>query len=736
MSIYFKCLKLLILISLIWALGIFTIKLQLKANNENNFNVTIDDEVEYVLEEKVNKILTNKNYTIYITNKNSYLYEEEYINSFNDLIVDFEVSECVYLITDNKLLKYNYKSVKEISFENTTLNDIFIDNKYIYLCGSKNNDSVFYKLNQNLDILDEIVLGGDKFETFINIYVYNNVYYLVGQKDSISNNSPFKNVGKPDTSKIFMIMYYEDIINEVYFNTTTLSENLIDVIFKDYIYLLLDSKEIFKLDYNFNVIPTKQLEYDFDHIFVDINCDVATYKINNNSLFINNLLVKEFDSSILYFDTTISPIVYCVENSKISKYNLFIYQIIKNEELVLTKDNFDYNTLNNLEIYSPFEKLEKRLLESSILNKQVHGTYNVSYQIRRSNNKSFNLDGKLTIKPYINIINNGIYKIGKTLSFFGKAYLNEVEIFNGHVLSEEGNYKLKLFDNNLNQSTYEFSVIDNYYKDCEIVEYKTDYEIFQNDVVRISLFINNFSSEQIKEIIVNDNIYTNYEVIENEIIIYLYPKNYYDISNYYLDKIILENNEEVLINKNITIKTLKTNPIVTLNQSMDNNNIILDYEISDSDKSIMYLETNIYYNEEKFQTIVNYFNNDENFILNNLPKENLKIEHLLIYHTGKNKKTLKLAEYNIEKLRKENLFELTYLVDSNLNKVTFKLNYKNLKLTNLLINNQNILNNINIPNILNNLSINHLVIIGSFIVFSFSLIILKIKRKRKTKQTD
>ena len=77
----------------------------------------------------------------------------------------------------------------------------------------------------------------------------------------------------------------------------------------------------------------------------------------------------------------------------------------------------------------------------------------------------------------------------------------------------------------------------------------------------------------------------------------------------------------------------------------------------------MYLETNIYYNEEKFQTIVNYFNNDENFILNNLPKENLKIEHLLIYHTGKNKITLKLAEYNIKKLRKDNLFVLTYLFD-------------------------------------------------------------------------
>lgn len=734
MDILFKYFKISILISLFWIVSLFSLKLTFTAN-DTTFNTVIDDEITYTFDEKIENIISKQDYSLYVSNTKSYLYSDVFIVEIPEEINDFEYNKCIYLISDNIVLKYNFKTIKDLKLNDYILFDLFVDDDYIYVCGMKNNNAVVLKLNQNLEIKEEIELGGDGTEYFFNIKVIDNIYYLIGIKDSISNNSPFKNVGLPNTQKVFIIKYFDEIIDELYFNSCHLSEELTNVIYQEYIYILLSTNEIFILDYDFNVIPSKQYYYQFDNIFIDVDKTIGTYKISNNELFINNEFVFNADDEIILFDTSNNVILYTINNSKITKYNLFIYKIVKNEELILDKFNFDYHTLDNLIIYSPFEKLEKTLLDSTILNKQIHGKYNVTYLIKRPNNKTFSINGKLAIKPYINIIDSGIYKPGKTLSFFGKAYLNGDEIFNGHVVTNSGEYTLKLYDNLFNETIYSFKVIDDYYKDCEIIDFQTEYQVYQNEVVTICLLTKNFNINEIKEIIINNQTHSNFEFIDDEIKIYLDASNNYKIEKYHLNKIILNNAEEIIIDEVVMIKTLKKELNITLDQSLNQDKIVLDYNISDLDKASMYLKTNIYENNKFIKTLINYFDNELS-TMEQLNKENITVEHVLVYHNGASLKEVKLLKYDIDSFKKDFIYELKFNVDSSLKQISIYIDYKKVKLNNLIVNDTNILKNINLPNVLNDNKALYLIILGSFTVFSFSLVLLKIKRKRKNKQTN
>ena len=85
--------------------------------------------------------------------------------------------------------------------------------------------------------------------------------YLIGEKDSTSFYSPFKNCGVNNTVKTFMITFDDNIINEVYFNITNKNELFKEVIYDEYIYLVLSTNDIICLDYNLNIIPINKNRY-------------------------------------------------------------------------------------------------------------------------------------------------------------------------------------------------------------------------------------------------------------------------------------------------------------------------------------------------------------------------------------------------------------------------------------------------------------------------------------------
>ena len=149
----------------------------------------------------------------------------------------------------------------------------------------------------------------------------------------------------------------------------------------------------------------------------------------------------------------------------------------------------------------------------------------------------------------------------------------------------------------------------------------------------------------------------------------------------------------------------------------------------------MYLKTNIYENNKFIKTLINYFDNELS-TMEQLNKENITVEHFLVYHNGASLKEVKLLKYDIDSFKKDFIYELKFNVDSSLKQISIYIDYKKVKLNNLIVNDTNILKNINLPNVLNDNKALYLIILGSFTVFSFSLVLLKIKRKRKNKQTN
>ena len=510
----------------------------------SNSIVSVDEEREFFIDDKIIDILTSDEYSVFIGERTSYLVDEDIILKVNDIIKKFIFSKSIYMISNDTLYKYDFKELKKI-YINKNISDFVINNDIIYICGEKENDAVIYQYSLNLNYLNEESFGGDGFESFVNINYINNKLYLIGEKDSTSFNSPFKNCGSKDTIKTFMIILNDNITEEVYFNFSNETETFKEVIYDEYIYLLLSNNQIICLDYNLNNIPIKKYNYPINSLILSIDKELLTFNYNNNLLYLNNQLFYQSPFKIVNITQKSGYLtIYFQDEEIIYEQVLFEYHIDKNEDLICSKYHYDLNTLDNLEVNSYFEKFKKEIKTyDPYLQKQIDGTYNIKYLISRTNNKSFLIDGKLIVQHFVNIINNGIYKVNKELSFFGKALLNGKEIYNGYIINEPGDYELTLENINHEIKSYYFKVVDNYYLDDLTVTYFADYLVNQNEQLDVVLELNNIKVDEIKEILVNNQKYDLFTIKDNQIFIHFMGKNYYSIDVYKINKIILKNNE-------------------------------------------------------------------------------------------------------------------------------------------------------------------------------------------------
>ena len=696
-------------------------------------NVTVDKEVTHEFKENIIDILIVDQYSFYISNNVSYLVGDNINLQVSDRVKkSYFVNNVLYFISNHNLYKYDFNALTSVDIEGY-LNDFTVNNEIIYLCGEYYDDAVIFEYSIDLNYLNDYALGGDGFESFYNIRFYNNKLYLIGEKDSTSFYSPFKNCGLPNTVKTFMITYTpnDGIIEEVYFNLSENTETLKDVIYDKYIYLLLSSNEIICLDYNLNTIPIKKNTLNVDKLILSIKKDLLLFTNTDNTLYLYNNIFYQASSKIFKIGLKSGYLtIYLQDSKKIIEQTLFEYHVDKNEDLICSKYNYDLNTLNNLEVHSYFEELSKEILSTEpYLQKQLDGTYNVKYLITRQNNQKFELEGKLIIKHYVNVVDKGIYKVNKELSFFGKALLNNKEIYNGYIINKPGDYELVLEDINNVKRTYHFKVVNNYYLDDLTVTFDADYNLNQNETLDVIIDINNVDLQEIKEIIVNNQKYTSYDIIDNILYLHFIGKSYYSIDLYNIEKIILNNDQEIIINKILTIKTLNKLPSIILYQTSKLGTINLDYQIVDDSKTILYLKTELLENNQIQNTYYNYFNNEKSDYTQ--VSKDTTVKHYLGINNGNGVEEILICEYKIKTKDLNKIEKIDYQTDITINNINVDLKTTNATFEYLNVKEQNLLSTIEIiSSLINYKTILYISLPLFLITFIYILIRKKIKNKK------
>ena len=205
-------------------------------------------------------------------------------------------------------------------------------------------------------------------------------------------------------------------------------------------------------------------------------------------------------------------------------------------------------------------------------------------------------------------------------------------------------------------------------------------------------------------------------------------KSYYSIDTYEINKIILKNNQEIIINKLITVKTINTLPSIILNQSSKLGKINLNYEILDESKTIMCLRTDIVENDKVINSYYNYFNNQE--INYNEIKENSVIKQYLLINNGAEIEELLICEYKTSAVDINKLQTIYYKLDLSLNNLSIDLETTNVKYDYLNVENKNLISSIEIISALINYK-TIIILSGSLFLITFIYILIRKKIKNK-----
>ena len=256
--------------------GVFVISTNLITHaEETRYEIIVDEVNYYDTNDNLQEIkLLNEN-KILVFENNTYLIKNNNLVKIDNELVDYEIKEeDIYKLFNHKFC------INENEFidEECLFKDFYLDQKYIYLVGTKNSDAVIIKLNYKLEIIKEILLGGEGNEQFVNVNVISNKLYIIGEKDAVSNNSIFKNVGSENTKKVFIIKYDEELEKELYFNFSEEDEFFQQVLYlEDYISILFKNGKIVKFDYKLNLLENKQPFTNTDFISKDINNENEWY---------------------------------------------------------------------------------------------------------------------------------------------------------------------------------------------------------------------------------------------------------------------------------------------------------------------------------------------------------------------------------------------------------------------------------------------------------------------------
>lgn len=627
-----------------------------------------------------------KNFTMYDDhsyNLDGYSYYEGtdikiYVQTLNYFILENDLYILYY--NGNYCLEKHDITTKEmtrIRFNHEVCNMKLVDD-LIYIVGTKERDAIFYTYNLDLQMNYQYQYGGDNYEKFTDIYLLNDKIYLFGQKNGISNHSPFANVGSNTDLKSFVVSLDENfhIDKGFYINEHCQSETFEQIIVNNqsFYFIIKDEDNNFyqyHLNANLELLERYQInEYLTAEKFLLVdapnmaNEKLYIYFANNNiyyAIFTNevehNFQIATNVKKLLYsYLDQGSLIIYYQVDHDIIKTILTMHYIIEIKEKEVSYKDQSYLDTSHFKVSSYLEDLtftyDQSLNENIILNKS--GRYEASYSAQTTSGKKITIKTPYIIKPYINIIDGGIYPLNYILEFTDDVYLNDQKIHVGEVLNKTGELTLK-HQTSEGIEEYHIRVVDRYYKNLEINNQEE--MILQNkqDIYQYSFYLTTF--KKVKAVYVNDIPYSfkqNKEQISLDFI-----NKTYGINHYKINYVVFEDDSTLSINEEFKIKTLKTKPIVDA-YYMDE---AFNFQIIDDDRTINDIVVKYYQNHTLVKTISSLLQPLQLKTLNEIDE----IEVVLQYEIGTKDiyelTLLDLQDLNINKI--SDLFEIDVAFDNN-----------------------------------------------------------------------
>lgn len=668
--------------------------LTLLFNFLNIFNFASNYNTELILDntKKSESVVAVSEESYVTTNAgDSYLYyqDEMYLIENHKISKTLETINTIYLIERNNknttiigFNKFN-KSLTYKIVDNFFLENIYDIDNTLYLVGNMNDDGVIYVLSYDLVELNKRMFYGGGYITVNHLIYDNEFFYVTIHKDGITNNSEFINHGNLDERKSIIVKLDNkfSILDIYYFNEYSgfeivkniyLNDTLIKVLLKTnrcyYIYNLdKDFKKI--TSYKLSTTDDIELLKHFKSKKVDLFLNKSTCSLITNDK--ESIKVEQkFDCLKKVNDYKIIDgllYLYSLDNG-VKIYKVSEYEIIKNDNKVLNYFNLNYLDTSNVVVEAWF--FEPKIIIDSLnpyFDKTMCGEYEITYHILKNDTTIDIINSNLIVEEYTNFINNGIYNEGKVLEFFGSAKINDEIIYYGTKLDVAGEYDIEIMDINKVTTNYHIYIVPNYYKEETTININS--KDVHGDVAYVNIELNN---ENVKEVIVNNQSYDNYEIIDNVLVI-SFPRTIESVSSNVLNGIIFLDDEVEYyykIDEQLIFNYLKNAPDITINQIIEENNFNVELSIDDVEKTFMYLKA-VYAEKEKV------ISSSDVISASNL-------ELYFVYDLGNGK----LNEFLISEIKQDQLFDtnIEIVYENNVLKeikIRYSINCDSLKVLNV-----------------------------------------------------
>lgn len=707
----------------------------------------IEEDNTLIDSERVEQAIYYNSNHIIVKNNKIYIGSLVIPGIIKDYIIQDKYAYLIVISDKNYLyLLDNNEIKKQVEITITNPETLCIYNKEVLVGGENNLQMTLVRYNSKLEVVKTINYHSLGFTKCVKMLVLDNYLYVAGEKDAIFDSEIFKNVGNKGEIKSFIFKLDSNftLVKDGYFNELSPNEKIIDMfIFNNSIGVILKgfNKYQYLLDIGLNVID--RFEIDSNALYISTDKTVKSAYI----------YIKQLAEVICVeaCNNTISDSIISFEGEYVNHCyvdgELYIYYTVNNDTYLKTINEYHIDYINNLhgdyfnvnendrshfKVESYLEDLNFEL--SSITPyfvKNQSGKYVIIYIANRLNGDDVMIQTPLIIDEYVNVLDEFIYPKGYQLLFFGSATLNGKKVNNGCTLTDTGVNNLVITNINNEQFSYQFMVVDNYYKTNYIPNIKADISASQNETIYIPL-----SKKEVKSVVVNDALIGNIQKVNNEYTLCLnYNLNQellkVGIQELKISKIIYSDNTEALVNLRLIVNIKKQEPTIHVLESKEDNHLNLVLDIVDKDQSIVDLVFETYQNNKLINSTSTFIQNTSSKINGILLNEEFEVyinlitenkTYQILYYKGKITKD-KPINYNV-----------TFAFDNNsLKKINIDIDLDNSNILHQILKLGNESLNLNTKyQVKRNNTIIYISVISSIIIIG-GLIILVIRKKRRKK---
>ena len=732
-------------ITIVIVLMAFMIRLFVKAESkietnqsiilkENEDNINVENIINYN-----DKHIIIKNDTILLDKeiiKGNLIAHKVNTNKLYLIVKD--AKNYLYLIKDNKI-------TKQIEIIMDSPKAISLCNNSIIIGGSNNNNMRIEKYDETLQLLDSINYIGKGMQMCNQLICIDGYIYVGGIKDAISENKYFKNVGSKNEIKTFIFKLNEDLnlIKDAYFNELMEKEILKDLYqYQDNIGVVIqgDKSYNYVLDKNLNMVSRANIKENVHIVQTNKKHGIGQLYLYQSPNYIkleiqkNNIVETINMTEGTYISHNVNKgilYIYYLYNETIYLQELSEYHIDYLETLYLDYFDYDETTLNHFQVDSYLEDLTTKIDNiSPYFVRNQNGKYEITYLLTRENNDEIIIKTPLIVRDYVNIRDGLVYPLGYQLFFFGNAKLNNKSINNGASLNTEGLQTLEITNANGEIKTYNFTVVDSYYKTINLPTMQTDFVMDKNATLWLSL-----GTKEVKSIAVNGINVGKIRKINNEYWAEINKANTPELIKVGYQKLVIteiqySNNEIDKVNYSMILCINKDNPNYAIQETNDKQKLNLKVDVSDEDQSLTNVIVDVYQNNK---IIKSYVTNLKNIKIT-LPKLAINTPFELYVRAKSENENTTLMYYK-GKLSKDITIPLTITFNENNNSIKtinieLDLSSTRLQHQQLLLgqNKQNLSSKYQVTK---NNTITIISIVGSLMIIIFVIIIMLKKKKQQ-----